>query len=84
MSKRTNTRKVPMTDTSDLAVMEAPAPVAQPETMADAEEFFKASVTPEFVKEVKARKPSSAERGEDGKIRRSGKNLSGNVPFRLL
>lgn len=34
------------------------------------------------VKETKKRKASAAERGEDGKVLRTGKNLSGNQPFR--
>lgn len=34
------------------------------------------------VKEVKKRKVSSAERDEEGKVLRTGKNLSGNQPFR--
>lgn len=36
----------------------------------------------EIVKDVKKRKVSSAERGEDGKVLRTGKNLSGNQPFK--
>lgn len=36
----------------------------------------------DVVKEVKKRKVSSAERGEDGKVLRTGKNLSGNQPFK--
>lgn len=36
----------------------------------------------EIVKDVKKRKVSAAERGEDGKVLRTGKNLSGNQPFR--
>lgn len=35
-----------------------------------------------MVKEVKKRKPSAAERNEEGKVVRTGKNLSGNQPFR--
>lgn len=35
-----------------------------------------------IVKETKKRKPSSAERGEDNKVLRTGKNLSGNQPFK--
>lgn len=34
------------------------------------------------VKETKKRKASSAERGEDNKVIRTGKNLSGNQPFK--
>lgn len=34
------------------------------------------------VKETKKRKASSAERGEDNKVIRTGRNLSGNQPFR--
>lgn len=34
-----------------------------------------------IVKEVKRRKPSARERGEDGKVLRKGRNLSGNQPF---
>lgn len=33
------------------------------------------------VKDVKRRKPSSRERGDDGKVVRKGRNLSGNQPF---
>ena len=40
------------------------------------------AVTYETIKERKARRPSSVERGDDGKILRKGKNLSGNLPFR--
>jgi hypothetical protein len=36
----------------------------------------------DIVKEVKKRKVSSAERDEEGKVLRTGKNLSGNQPFR--
>lgn len=36
----------------------------------------------EIVKDVKKRKVSAAERGEDGKVLRTGKNLSGNQPFK--
>jgi len=36
----------------------------------------------DIVKDVKKRKVSSAERGEDGKVLRTGKNLSGNQPFK--
>lgn len=36
----------------------------------------------DIVKDVKKRKPSAAERGEDGKVLRTGKNLSGNQPFK--
>jgi poly-D-alanine transfer protein DltD len=36
----------------------------------------------DIVKDVKKRKPSSAERGEDGKVVRTGRNLSGNQPFK--
>lgn len=35
-----------------------------------------------IVKETKKRKPSVAERGEDNKVLRTGKNLSGNQPFK--
>lgn len=34
------------------------------------------------VKETKKRRASAAERGEDGKVVRTGRNLSGNQPFR--
>lgn len=34
-----------------------------------------------IVKEVKRRKLSARERGEDGKVLRKGRNLSGNQPF---
>lgn len=34
------------------------------------------------VKETKKRKASAAERDEEGKVKRTGKNLSGNQPFR--
>lgn len=36
----------------------------------------------DIVKDVKKRKVSSAERDEAGKVLRTGKNLSGNQPFR--
>ena len=36
----------------------------------------------DIVKDVKKRKVSAAERGEDGKVLRTGKNLSGNQPFK--
>lgn len=36
----------------------------------------------DIVKDVKKRKPSSAERNEEGKVVRTGKNLSGNQPFK--
>lgn len=62
----------------------AAAPVALTEAEADAlldragEEVDLATI----VKETKKRKPSSAERGEDNKVLRTGKNLSGNQPFK--
>lgn len=34
------------------------------------------------VKETKKRRASAAERGEDGKVVRTGRNLSGNQPFK--
>lgn len=34
-----------------------------------------------IVKDVKKRKPSTRERGEEGKVIRKGRNLSGNMPF---
>lgn len=34
-----------------------------------------------IVKDVKKRKPSARERGEDNKVLRKGRNLSGNSPF---
>jgi len=37
----------------------------------------------EVVKEVKRRKASNRERGEDQKVIRKGRNLSGNQPFRV-
>lgn len=51
----------------------------QAEAMLDAQST---AALVDVVKDTKRRKPSAAERDEAGKVKRAGKNLSGNQPFR--
>jgi len=62
----------------------AAAPVQLNEAEADAllDRAGENAALADIVKDVKKRKPSAAERGEDGKVVRTGRNLSGNQPFK--
>jgi Iap family predicted aminopeptidase len=44
-------------------------------------ETIPADISKDHVKEITRRYPSMAQRGEDGKVIRQGRNLSGNQPF---
>lgn len=62
--------------------VEAPVVLTEDEATAILDRAGEEVALADVVKEVKKRKVSSAERDEAGKVLRTGKNLSGNQPFR--
>jgi hypothetical protein len=70
----------PKTPRAKKPVAEAPVQITPEEADAMLDAGSTDLVT--VVKETKRRKQSAAERDESGKVKRSGKNLSGNQPFR--
>jgi Iap family predicted aminopeptidase len=75
-SKKTQ-NEAEIKDTQALAPEVAPVETETPAVT----ETIPANISKDRVKEITRRYPSMAQRGEDGKVIRQGRNLSGNAPF---
>jgi hypothetical protein len=78
---KSNARK-PRAAKAAKAAAPAPTTLSEDEATALLDRAGENVALADLVKEVKKRKPSTAERGEDNKVVRTGRNLSGNQPFK--